>query len=130
MKKLMFALAIVTVLATCVAAQVNIPIIGSNGPGIGTKAPKPTSKMLTGTVSDKGDHPIAGAVVYLKNTKSLAVKSYFTQENGSYRFPQLALNTDYEIYAEKDGKTSKTKTVSQFDDRFTPTINLSIDVNK
>ena len=54
----------------------------------------------------------------------------FAQADGGYRFPQLALNTDYEVYAEKDGKRSDTKTVSQFDDRFTPTINLRIDLSK
>jgi len=131
MKKLLAALAIATVFAVGAAAQVNIPIIGSNGSnGSGTKQPKPTSKMLTGTVTDKGDKPITGAVVYLKNNKTLSVKSFFTEQNGSYRFPQLALNTDYEVYAEKDGKKSATKTISQFDNRYTPTINLQIDMNK
>ena len=62
--------------------------------------------MLNGTVEDKSEQPIAGAVVYLKNMKTLAVKSFFAQKDGSYRFPQLALNTDYEVYAEKDGKKS------------------------
>ena len=131
MKKFLATAAIVTAFAVGAMAQVNIPIIGSNGSnGIGSKQPKPTSKMLTGTVTDKGDKPITGAVVYLKNSKTLSVKSFFTEQNGSYRFPQLALNTDYEVYAEKDGKKSSTKTISQFDDRYAPTINLQIDVNK
>jgi carboxypeptidase family protein len=131
MKKFLAGLSIAMVLVGCAAAQVNIPIIGSNGSnGIGSKQPKPTSKMLTGTVTDKGDKPITAAVVYLKNIKTLSVKSFFTEPNGSYRFPQLALNTDYEVYAEKDGKKSATKTISQFDDRYTPTINLQIDLNK
>jgi hypothetical protein len=69
-------------------------------------------------------------VVYLKNMKTLAVKSYFADKVGAYRFPQLALNTDYEVYAEKDGKKSGVKTISQFDDRYNPTINLRIDLNK
>jgi hypothetical protein len=86
--------------------------------------------MLTGTVTDKADQPISGAVVYLKNSKTLVVKSFFTQQDGSYRFPQLGLNTDFEIWAEKDGKKSDNKSISQFDDRFTPTVNLRIDLNK
>ena len=130
MKKFLAALAIATVFAVGAAAQVNIPITGGGLGGSSPKQPKPTSKMLTGTVTDKGDNPITGAVVYLKNSKTLSVKSFFTERNGSYRFPQLALNTDYEVYAEKDGKKSPTKTISQFDDRYTPTINLQIDVNK
>jgi hypothetical protein len=127
MKKFFAVLALAAIAATCVMAQVNLPL-GGSGPS--TKKPRPTSKMLTGTVSDKSEQPIVGAVVYLKNSKSLVVKSFFTQQDGTYRFPQLALNTDYEIWAEKDGKKSDTKSISQFDDRFTPTINLMVNLNK
>lgn len=129
MKKLLVSLALATMLVACVAAQVTLPLGGSSSEPTPKKT-KPTSKMLTGTVTDKSDQPVSGAVVYLKNSKTLVVKSFFTQENGSYRFPQLALNTDYEIWAEKDGKKSDTKGVSQFDDRFAPTVNLRIDLNK
>ena len=129
MKKLCVSLALATTLSACAMAQVNLPL---NGPSSepAPKKTRPTSKMLTGTVTDKSEQPISGAVVYLKNSKTLVVKSFFTQENGSYRFPQLALNTDYEIWAEKDGKKSSTKGVSQFDDRSAPTVNLRIDVSK
>jgi len=129
MKRLFAVLAIATLVAACAAAQINLPLGGSSSEPT-PKRTRPTSKMLTGTVTDKSDQPIAGAVVYLKNAKTLVVKSFFTQENGSYRFPQLALNTDYEVWAEKDGKKSATKGVSQFDDRFTPTINLRINLEK
>jgi hypothetical protein len=128
MKRIFVLLAMAMMLAACATAQVNLPL---NGTGPSTpKTTKPTSKMLTGTVSDKDDKPIIGAVVYLKNSKTLVVKSFFTQENGSYRFPQLLLNTDYEIWAEKDGKKSATKSISQFDDRSAPTVNLSINLSK
>jgi hypothetical protein len=127
MKKLLVLLAVAMMLAACAPAQVNLPL-GGSGPSTPKKT-KPTSKMLTGTVTDKNEQPINGAVVYLKNSKTLVVKSFFTQENGSYRFPQLALNTGYEIWAEKDGKKSATRGVSQFDDRFAPTINLSINLS-
>ena len=127
MKKFFAVLALAAIVATCAVAQVNLPL-GGSGPS--AKKPRPTSKMLTGTVTDKSEQPIVGAVVYLKNSKSLVVKSFFTQQDGTYRFPQLALNTDYEIWAEKDGKKSDTKGISQFDDRFTPTVNLSINLGK
>ena len=128
MKKFFAVWALVTMFATCVMSQVNLPLGGTGGPS--TKTPRPTSKMLTGTVTDKAEQPISGAVVYLKNSKTLVVKSFFTQQDGSYRFPQLGLNTDFEIWAEKDGKKSDNKSISQFDDRFTPTVNLRIDLNK
>ncbi len=129
MKKLLGLLAIATVSVSCMALQISIPMGGSSG-GSTPKKTRPTSKTLNGTVMDKSDQPIDGAVVYLKNMKTLAVKSFFAQKDGSYRFPQLPLNTDFEIYAEKDGKKSDVKTISQFDDRFSPTINLRINLNK
>jgi len=129
MKKLLGLFVIAMVSVSCMALQITIPMGGSSS-GPTPKKTRPTSKMLNGTVQDKSDQPIAGAVVYLKNMKTLAVKSFFAQQDGSYRFPQLALNTDYEIYAEKDGRKSDVKSISQFDDRFTPTINLRIDLSK
>ena len=129
MKKLLGLVAIATVSISCMALQLTLPLGGSPSEP-SPKKTRPTSKMLSGTVTDKSDQPVAGAVVYLKNMKTLAVKSFFAQKDGSYRFPQLGLNTDYEVYAEKDGKKSDTKTISQFDDRFNPTINLRINLDK
>jgi len=122
-------LAVAALSVGCMGWQINLPITGG-GLGSTPKKTKPTSKMLSGTVQDKDDQPVAGAVVYLKNMKTLAVKTFFAQQDGSYRFPQLALNTDFEIYAEKDGKKSSVKTISQFDDRYSPTVNLQINMNK
>ena len=129
MKRLLAVLAITCALASCGFAQLTLPLGGASSEPTPKKT-KPTSKMLTGTVTDKSDQVVSGAVVYLKNAKTLVVKSYITQEDGKYRFPQLSLNTDYEVWAEKEGKKSDTKGVSQFDNRFTPTINLRINVEK
>jgi hypothetical protein len=129
MKKVFGAIGIVLLSLSCMAFQLTLPL-GGNSSGPAPKKTRPTSKMLNGTVTDSNDQPITGAVVYLKNMKTLAVKSFFTDQAGAYRFPQLPLNTDYELYAEKDGKKSSVKSISQFDDRYTPTINMKIDVNK
>jgi Carboxypeptidase regulatory-like domain len=129
MKRILCLAAIVTVSIGGMALQLTLPLGGSSSEP-SPKKTRPTSKMLSGSVLDKGDQPVPGAVVYLKNMKTLAIKSFFAQKDGSYRFPQLALNTDYEVYAEKDGKKSDVKTISQFDDRFSPTINLRIDLSR
>ena len=129
MKRLTIALALAAVLASCASAQLNLPLGGTSSEP-SPKKTKPTSKTLVGTVTDKAEQPIPGAVVYLKNMKTMAVKTFFAQKDGTYRFPQLSLNTDYEVYAEIDGKKSDTKTISQFDDRFSPTIHLQINLNK
>ncbi len=115
---------------TC-SAQLSIPLGDTHSNDNSShKTTRPTSKLLTGTVTNKSDKPIPDAVVYLKNTKTLAVKTYISQNDGTYRFPELSLNADYEVFAEKDGNKSKTKTVSQFDDRDKPNIILQIDTNK
>jgi hypothetical protein len=86
-----------------------------------------TSRLLTGKVMDRQDSPLPNAVVYLTNTRTRAVKTYIVGQDGSYRFPSLSPNTDYEVYAQYNGKKSDTKTVSQFDNRQLVNINLKID---
>jgi len=123
--------ALLIFVALSCSAQLNIPLGGSgssdNGPHKNTHF---TSRTLTGTVLDKSDKPVPEAIVYLKNTKTLAIKTYIAQNDGTYRFPELSLNADYNVYAEKQGQKSSTKTLSQFDDREKPNINLQIDANK
>jgi hypothetical protein len=86
------------------------------------------TKVLTGRVVDRSDNPLAGSVVYLTNTRTRAVKTYIAGKEGDYRFPGLAPNTDYEVYAQYEGHRSDSKTVSQFDSRLQPNINLRIDM--
>lgn len=85
------------------------------------------TRLLTGKVMDRQEAPLPNAVVYLTNTRTRAVKTYIVGPDGSYRFPSLSPNVDYEVYAQYNGKKSDTKTVSQFDNRQLVNINLKID---
>jgi hypothetical protein len=85
-------------------------------------------RLLTGKVLDKQDNPVPDAVVYVTDTRTSAVKTYIVGPDGTYRFPALATNVDYEIYAQTNGKTSDTKRMSQFDDRKVVDIVLRIDI--
>ena len=76
------------------------------------------------------DAPLAHAVVYLKDTKTLAVKTYIANQDGSFQFNGLSPNQDYQIYAEFNGDRSGSKTLSSFDSRPNPTMNLHIEVKK
>ena len=87
----------------------------------------PAKEFVQGKVTDGGNAPIKGAVVYLKGALGLAVKSYFSDDEGAYRFGQLSQNTDYEVWAESNGKKSAVKTVSSFDSKSQFYINLKID---
>ena len=85
------------------------------------------TRIVQGTVTDADSNPLNGAVVQLKDTKTLQVMSFFTQQNGGYHFAGLSMNVDYELKAEKDGASSSSKTVSVFDSRKTVVINLKLD---
>jgi hypothetical protein len=85
-------------------------------------------RLLTGKVLDKQDNAVVYAVVYVTDTRTRAVKTYIVGPDGTYRFPALATNVDYEIYAQTNGKTSDTKRMSQFDDRKVVDIVLRIDI--
>jgi hypothetical protein len=85
------------------------------------------TRVLTGKVLDRQDAPLPNAVVYLTNTRTRAVKTYIVGQDGSYRFPSLSPNVDYEVYAQYNGRKSDTKTVSSFDNRQLVNINLKLD---
>jgi len=84
------------------------------------------NRTVQGVVSGADDAPIPGAVVYLKNTKSLQVRSFITQANGSYFFHGLSPDVDYELRAENKGESSSTRTLSSFDSRKEASLDLKI----
>jgi hypothetical protein len=87
---------------------------------------KTQGRLLYGKVLDQQDNPVAGAIVYLSNTRTHAVKTYIVGQDGTYRFPGLT-TVDYEVYAQYNGHKSDTKSVSQFDDRSEVYVDLKID---
>jgi hypothetical protein len=89
------------------------------------KKDKAQGRLLYGKVLDQQDNPVVGAIVYLTNTRTHAVKTYIVSQEGTYRFPGLS-TVDYEVYAQYNGHKSDTKSVSQFDDRPQVYIDLRI----
>jgi hypothetical protein len=87
-------------------------------------------RSVSGAVIDKSDSPIAASVVFLKNTRTNAVRSYISDNSGNYRFSGLDPNADYELHAEKDGAKSQTHTISSFDSRKEMVLNLKLDKKK
>lgn len=87
----------------------------------------PVQRVVMGKVEDKSGAGIKGAVVYLRDGRTSAVKSAITEDNGTYRFVQLSQGVDYELWAQSDEKKSKSKNISSFDSKNEFTINLTID---
>ena len=88
-------------------------------------------RTVRGVIADKASEaPVASAVVFLKNTRTNAVRSYIADDEGNYRFSGLDPNVDYEIHAEKDGAKSATRTVSSFDNKKDIVLNLKLERKK
>ena len=93
---------------------------------------QPQQRVVQGKVVDKSEAGLKGATVYLKDGHTLAVKSYVTGDDGSYRFGQLTQTADYQVWAEypAGGKKSAVKNISSFDNRNQFNITLKIDTEK
>ena len=100
---------------------------GSTGPPPPEKQKGPQLRSVNGRVTGSGDAALKDAIVYIKNTRTLAVKTYIADDAGKYQFNALMPSVDYEIFAESNGKKSDTRTLSSFDSRKDVTINLKID---
>ncbi len=74
-----------------------------------------TTRTIEGRVLTQTGAGVPGAVVLLKDNKTLQVRSYIAQANGAYHFFGLSTEVNYTLRAEDQQMTSKQKTVSVFD---------------
>ena len=122
---LLCVLALGAVLSAALSAP---PAWGSGAPRETTKVPK--LRTVEGMVCNKEGAPIQGAVVYLQDSKSLAVKSYLSDVQGQFHFRQLSMSADFDLWAELNGKRSKTKSISQFNSKTDLKYKLKLPVSK
>jgi carboxypeptidase family protein len=87
-------------------------------------------RTVRGTVVDKEESPVETAVVYLKNVHTQDIITHLSDSDGTFRFSGLDLNVDYEIHAEKEGSTSATRSISNFDNRKEFVLTLKLDRKK
>lgn len=87
-------------------------------------------KTLTGQVVDKDGKGLAQAVVYLKNQRTLEVRTHIADAKGNYRFNGLNPDIDFAVHAEHHGASSSTRTVSSFDEKKDVYLVLEIDTSK
>jgi hypothetical protein len=74
-------------------------------------------RVVTGLVVDANSSIVPGATVFLKDIKSKAIRSYTSDASGKFRFTQVNMAEDHELWAEKAGHKSPVKTVSEWDAR-------------
>jgi hypothetical protein len=87
-------------------------------------------RTVRGTVVDKDESPADTAVVYLKNAHSQDIITHLSDKDGTFRFSGLDLNVDYEIHAEREGLSSSTRSISNFDTRKEFVLTLKLDRKK
>ncbi|HTV05932.1 MAG TPA: carboxypeptidase-like regulatory domain-containing protein [Acidobacteriaceae bacterium] len=91
-----------------------------------TFAQSTATRTLSGKVYATNDVPLSGAIVYLQDSKTNGIRSFFSTSNGSYRFGPLSSDADYRVWAKYKNAKSPTKTVSSYDTRTNIVIDLHI----
>lgn len=88
------------------------------------------TRSVKGSVKAADEQSVTGAVVQLKNMKTLQVRSFITKDDGTYYFLGLSPDVDYELRADFQGASSGAKTLSTFDSRKEAIINLKLNPKK
>jgi hypothetical protein len=116
-RRLVSPILLAAVAALCFG-QAQAPVVGQAG--------TERTRSIEGTVLDRSGSPVPGAIVQIKDTKTLQIRSYIAQKDGRYRFFGLSTDVNYELRAESHDTTSPTKTVSVFDSHKVVVLNLKL----
>ena len=106
-------------LSATLAAAIFLPAQSSKKEDLSTRT-------VQGTVFDEKDQAVEGAVVQLKDARTLQVRSFIAQD-GKYHFTGLKVDNDYDLKADYGGMTSGWRRLSTFDTRREPVMNLKLD---
>jgi hypothetical protein len=85
------------------------------------------SRAVQGLVTSADDQPVTGAVVQLKDMRTLQVRSYITQSDGAYHFSGLRMDIEYQVTAKSGEATAGPRTLSIFDTRKDAILHLKLD---
>ena len=84
-------------------------------------------RAVEGTVTDSGGTAVNGAIVQLKDTKTLQIRSFITRENGAFVFQGLRKSVEYEVKAKFKDRESKSKLLTIYDDRQRAQVDLKLE---
>ena len=105
------------VFAFLVAAPVPNELVGTWFGPPQSQAQNIGQRVVNGTVLDASSTAVSGATVFLKDLKTRTIRSFTSDSKGKFRFTQVDMAEDHELWAEKDGHKSAVKTVSEWDAR-------------
>ncbi len=94
--------------------------------GLGTAAQEGGQRVIRGQVLDENGKLVHLAIVHLKNAATEKQWSVVTNKEGRYAFHEVENKQDFEIYAEWQGRKSRTRKISQFDARPIVRVNLKL----
>ncbi len=115
----------ITRITRSVAAFLLVLALAGFAFGQGNKKP-PAERSVSGVVTNENGEPVGGAIVQLKNMKTLEVRSFIAKDKGEYYFNSLSTDIDYQFTATWNGKSSNTRTLSVFDSHPSVVINLQL----
>jgi hypothetical protein len=84
-------------------------------------------RAVEGTVYSASGEKVNGAIVQLKDMKTLQIRSFITREEGKFLFQGIRRSTEYELKAKHGGKESKAEVLTIFDDRQRATVDLKLE---
>jgi hypothetical protein len=102
----------------------------SQGKTRAEKRAEANMRSVTGLVTGSDGMPSVGAVVQLKDMRTLQVRSFITQGDGTYHFYELKMDVDYQLSARSGDTVSANKTLSVFDTRKEAVLNLQLEAKK
>ena len=134
MKRFTLALSAAAVSVALSHAQANNPNPVAHSPDVflsNHKPPKkeknPTTRTVTGQVTDETGQPLEVALVTLTDAKTKEKTTFFTKKDGRYHFEDLSFTIDYDVLARYKDKSSELRKLSQYDRTPRPVRILEID---
>ncbi len=117
----------IRIVRTCSVLAIVFSLAASAQDDKKSKKEESTIRSVQGTVFDNEDKPVVGAVVQLKDMRTLQMRSYISKVNGEYHFSSLKIDNDYEVEAKNNHLTSGAHKISVFDNRKIVIQNLKAD---
>jgi hypothetical protein len=86
----------------------------------------PTTRTITGVVTDDADNTLQGATIELTDVQTGKVLDIYSQADGKYLFADLRFDHDYTVKAMYKGSSSEVRRISILETRWTLVLNLTV----